>query len=78
MMKNINEDVRLVDRNNLRSINSVKIDTSMDKEERMRSFIEQINNPFCYLDGDTIVKISYADTDVTLEERLRTYLYSLG
>lgn len=77
-MNDKNVDVRSVDRDSLRSINSVKIDSSMDKEMRMRSFIEQIDNPFCYLDGDTVVKISYAETDVTLEERLRTYIYSLG
>lgn len=44
----------------------------------MRSFIEQIENPCCYLDGETVVKISYAETDTTLEERLRAYIYSLG
>lgn len=73
-----NIDICSVDRSGLKSINSVKIDPSLDQESRMRSFIEQIENPCCYLDGDTIVKISYAKTDVTLEERLRAYIYSLG
>lgn len=71
-------DVQLVDRNCLKSINSVKIDPMLGKEEKMRSYIEQIGNPYCYMDGDTVVKISYADTDITLEERLRSYICSLG
>lgn len=73
-----NSDIRSVDRNALKSINSVKIDPSLDKEGKMRSFVEQIGNPCCYLDGETVVKISYAETDTTLEEQLRAYIYSLG
>ncbi len=68
------EDIKAVSRHDLKSINSVKIDSSAGKQERIRSFIEQIGDPNCYLDGDMVVKISYADTDVTLEERLISYL----
>lgn len=68
------EDIRVVSRHDLKSINSVKIDSSVGKQERIRSFIEQIGDPNCYLDGDMVVRISYADTDVTLEERLISYL----
>lgn len=68
------EDIRVVSRHDLKSINSVKIDSSAGKQERIRSFIEQIGDPNCYLDGDMVVRISYADTDVTLEERLISYL----
>lgn len=71
-------DIRLVDINGLKNINSVKIDPQLSKEERIRSFVEQIGNPYCYRDGDTVVKISYADTDVTLEERLRAYIQTMG
>ncbi len=71
-------DVRLVDINSLKSINSVKIDPRLSKEERIRSFVEQIGDPYCYRDGDTVVKISYADTDITLEDRLRAYIRTLG
>lgn len=77
-MNNKDIDIRSVDKNSLRSINSVKIDPSLDREEKMRSYIEQIGNPYCYRDGDTVVKISYAETDITLEERLKSYISSLG
>ena len=29
------------------------------------TFIQQIKNPYCYLDGKTVVKISFAKTDTT-------------
>lgn len=68
----------MVDINDLKSINSVTINPKLDKGERIRSFIEQIGNPYCYRDGDTVVRISYADTDVTLEDRLQAYIQTLG
>lgn len=70
-------DIRTVDRTNLRDISSVKIDPKLSKQERIQSFVRQIGNPYCYLDGDVVVGISYADTDVSLEDRLKSYAYGL-
>lgn len=71
-------DIRTVNRNSLKDINNVKIDPNLTKQERIKSYVEQIGNPYCYLDGDVIVGISYADTDVTLEDRLKAYVSGLG
>ena len=73
-MKNI--DVRTVSRDDLVDIRDVVIDRSQPKEERIRSFILQIKNPYCFKYGDIVVKTSFADTDVTLEERMEHYLRS--
>lgn len=70
-------DVRTVDRSQLKDISEVVIDPKLSKEERIKSYVEQIGNPYCYLDGDTVVGISYADTDVTLEDRLKAYACGL-
>lgn len=70
-------DIRTVDRANLVDISSVKIDPELPKLERIKSFISQIGNPYCYLDGDVVVGISYADTDISLEDRLKSYACSL-
>lgn len=67
-----------VDRSNLRDISDVKIDTSLPRRERVRSYVEQIGNPYRYLDGDIVVSIGYADTEVSLQDRLRSYVSSLG
>lgn len=73
-MKNV--DVRTVDINTLRDIRDVKVTTDLPKEERVLDFIRQIGNPYCYRHGKYVVKISFTDTEVTLEQRMLAYLRS--
>ncbi len=70
-------DFRSVDRTKLQDISNVVIDPNLSKEERIQSFVSQIGNPYCYLDGDIVVGISYADTDISLEDRLKSYTNGL-
>lgn len=72
-----NVDIRTVDRDSLVDINDVKIDMNLPREERLIEFIRQIKNPYCYRCGKVVVKVSFADTEVTLEDRLINYLKSL-
>ena len=69
-----NVDVRTVYPATLRDIRDVEINTELPKEERILDFIRQIGNPYCYRHGKYVVKVSYADTDVTLEQRLLSYM----
>jgi len=69
-------DIRTVDINTLRDIRDVKVNTDLPKEERVLDFIRQIGNPYCYRHGKYVVKISFTDTDVTLEQRMLAYLRS--
>lgn len=61
----------------LRDIKDVVIDTAASKKERMLSFLEQINNPYLYKCGDVVVKVSFANTETTLEDRLLQHFKSL-
>ena len=70
----MSENTQSIDRSSLRDINGVVLDPSLPKEERMKSFVEQIGNPYCYLDDGVVVQIAYADTQVSLQERLDTYV----
>lgn len=49
-------------------IRNVKIDRTLPSDERVRSFIEQIKNPYCFKVGDTVVKVSFADTPNTITD----------
>lgn len=69
-------DIRKVDPETLRDIRDVHINTALPKRERMLDFIQQIGNPYCYRHGKYVVKISFADSDVTLEQLMLTYLRS--
>lgn len=69
-------DVRTVDRGSLQDIRDVEINAGLPKGERILDFIRQIGNPYCYRHGDYVVKISFTDTDTTLEERMLSYIRS--
>ena len=69
-------DIRSVDPDTLRDIRDVKVNTDLPKSERILDFIRQIGNPYCYRHGKYVVKVSFTDTDVTLEDRMLSYLRS--
>ncbi|MFI3213267.1 MAG: hypothetical protein R3Y24_07980 [Eubacteriales bacterium] len=74
-MKNI--DISNIDSTSLIDIRGVNIDTSLSKAKRIESFIEQIGNPYLFKCGEITVKISFTDTEVTLEDRLIHHFKSL-
>ena len=67
-----------IDRSKLKDIRDIKIDTSIPCRERVKKFVEQVGNPYCYLDNGVIVEIGYADTQVSLQERLLSYVNSMS
>ena len=74
-MKNV--DPRKVDRATLRDRSTVRIDPDAPTEERIRAWIEQLGNPYVYLDGGVVVKLSFADQGETIEDRINA-LYLAG
>ena len=58
-------------------IRDVKIDPSRPREERMRSYVEQIRNPYLFKVGSTVVRVSYADTQDTITDNFVSLLASL-
>lgn len=75
-MKNV--DIRTVDRESLVDITDVQINEKIPQKQRFDDFLHQIKNPYCYRCGNVVVKISFSDTDATLEDRLEQYLKSLS
>lgn len=69
-------DVRSVDPDALRDIREVHVDTNLPKRERMLDFLRQVGNPYCYKHGKYVVKVSFSDTDTTLEDHLLDYIRS--
>jgi len=67
-------DPGTVDRSALKDIRDVHVNTDLPRKERILDFIRQIGNPYCYRYGDYVVKVSFADTDVTLEDRMLSYI----
>lgn len=70
-------DIRTIDPNTLVDIRSVNIDQNQPPAARLASFVAQIKNPYCYKVGKAVVKVSFAETNATLEDKLENYLKSL-
>ncbi len=58
-------------------IRDVKIDRSKPVEERMKSYVEQIKNPYLFKVGNTIVRVSYANTQATINDNFVDLLASM-
>lgn len=69
-------DIRAVDPDSLRDIREVTVNTELSRKERMLDFLRQIGNPYCYRHGKYVVKVSFANTEATLEDRMLSYLRS--
>ena len=67
-------DPRAVERDTLVQRSSVIIDPKADKNKKIQEYVKQIHNPYCYLEGDTVVKISFSDTERTIEDCMHSYL----
>ena len=67
-----------VDRTKLQSLDNVKIDTSLPCEQRIKSYVEQIGNPYCYLDGDVVVSLGFSDSGSCLKDQLKALASNIG
>ena len=67
-------DIREADAEGLADILEIEIDKDLSGTEKKREFIRQIRNPYLYRQGDYVVKLSFADTDATLTDRLKEYI----
>ena len=59
-MRSVNP--KTVDRSTLVQRDSIRLEPAAAQDDRLRDFIRQIRNPYCYLDGKTVVKISFSKT----------------
>lgn len=58
-------------------IRDVKIDRTMSVEDRMKSYVEQIKNPYMFKVGNTVVRVSYANTQATINDNFVNLLASM-
>ena len=58
-------------------IRDVVIDKSLPLEERVRSYVEQIKDPYCFKVGDVVVRVSYAGKDKSLTDSFTSMIASM-
>ena len=70
-------DVRTVDRDQLVDVTRIRIDEGLPKEERVREFVRQVKNPYCFRVGNVVVKNVYSNDGVSLRERVEQFAKTL-
>lgn len=58
-------------------IRDVVIDKSLTLEDRVRSYVEQIKDPYCFKVGDVVVRVSYAGKDKSLTDSFTSMIASM-
>jgi len=70
-------DVRTVDRDSLVDVTQIHIDEDLPKEERLKEFVRQVKNPYCFRVGNVVVKNVYSNDGVSLRERFGQFAKTL-
>ncbi|MCD7886193.1 MAG: hypothetical protein LUG44_01020 [Clostridiales bacterium] len=58
-------------------IRDVKIDRSLPSEDRVKSFVKQIKNPYLFKVGGTVVRVSFANTQNTITDNFINMIASM-
>lgn len=69
--------IEKIDKNTLVDIKMVRIDTSIPIAKRMLLYLDQIKNPYCFLCGETPVKIRFSYTGKTMDEAIKSHFLGL-
>ena len=70
-------DIRTVKAEDLVDIKQIKIPEGLSREEKRIEFIRQVKNPYCFRVGNVIVKSSYSECGVSLNERFEQLVMSV-
>lgn len=71
------KSVQDIDINSLSDINDIVINNELTKEERIKDYLIQIKNPYCFRCGDMIIEVSYGNSGITIEDCLKDYIKNL-
>ena len=77
-VNSVADNDRTLYREQLKDIRSISIDTSLPIQERVRSFVQQIGDPYHYRVGDVVVTVSYTSDHGTLTDRFSEMLSLMG
>lgn len=63
--------------NSLVDIRDIEIDRNKPLEERIRAYIEQIKDPYRFKVGNTVVRVSYANNNTTINDSFANLIASM-
>ena len=71
------QNIEEVKKENLVDISTVKINNALPPEQKVSSFLEQIKNPYCFLCGETPVRICFTEEAPSLDKLLTNHFIHL-
>ena len=66
-----------VSKDSLVDIRDVEVSQELSVTDRILEFIALTKNPYVYKYGDKVVRISFAETDISFEDRMKGYFEML-
>ncbi len=63
--------------NDLVDIRNIEIDRSKPLEDRIKEYIKQIKDPYHFKVGNTVVRVSYADNNTTINDSFANLIASM-
>lgn len=70
-------EIEKIVKTGLVDIRGIKIDTSLSPEQRMLDYLEQVKNPYCFLCGDSAVRVRFEPAGDELKSKLENFFISL-
>jgi hypothetical protein len=70
-------DIKNIEKTKLSDIKNITPDMSKSLSQRMEIYLEQIKNPYCFLCGDSVVKIHFEEGGQDLKNHLKNYFLSI-
>ena len=70
-------DIRSVDKSNLVDLETIQIDSSKPVQERIQSFLQQIQNPYCFRIGEVAVKVNYRSEGPSFQQNFEDVLRNM-
>lgn len=77
-VRNMDTVSRFPQKDHLKDIRSVNIDEAQPLPARIRSFVQQIGDPYHFKVGDVVVTVCYSDNGCTLTQRFSEMLTLMG
>ena len=69
-------DIHMISLDDADELKTIKIRKKQPPDSRVRSYLKQVKNPYVHRIGDVIVKVSFSDSDRTLQDCMEEYLKS--
>lgn len=63
-----------IDKDSIIDINNIIINQVLSKTERILDFLEKTENPYFLKCGSVLIKISFADSELKIDECFQRYL----